>query len=219
MLKPQEVLDIQETKIYARYASEITIDERYGDLYSIDAGRYYIVPGLLDIYIVDLDDWTSLPFNFEVKLIKPADIIEEKSSHRLIYKPGDLIIEQDHVEESITDVRPIIRILDGQARYFTKPEHIVMALHELLPQIDLVHLETIAQNMFRCKDDHTVPCRLKGYKDCVLIGMKQLPRIDSWLTGVMFENIRQSIKSALLADKPIQGTTVDWLSLGLYERI
>jgi len=39
---------------------------------------------------------------------------------------------------------------------------------------------------------------LNNYKDAIVIGCKQLPHIDSWVTGLAFENVNKSVIKGLV---------------------
>jgi hypothetical protein len=106
--------------------------------------------------------------------------------------------------------------LDGNAKFIKTPEQMVLTLAELMDySIDLVHFEVMVQQVFRCKNDVSKPCRLCGadYKKCEFVGVSQLPRKISWLLGMSFERGNLAIKEALINDVPLKMTPFEKIIL------
>lgn len=210
-------VDIQKNQIFAKKDLTIIIDENdYRDEDFTDTGDKYMIPGLLDI-ITDLNkDQTitlCLPFTFVVDIIKPSNLEIDGKIHRLSYTVGEKILEKDNY---LKDLNPAIidRLFEGGMKFITNPELLFSVLRNELTKADSVHLELVVSNMFRSNSDRSIPGRLVGYKDCKIFGAKAIPFLDSWLSGMAFENINKAIKVGLVEQKdatlnPIENVFLD----------
>jgi len=193
-------IDIREKEIIAKINCTILLDKSdYDESTLIDTGEEIFIPGIFNLYVGELskNKFISLPFNFQVHLNKPEDYVVDGKTIVLKYTPGEKILSQDYYTKQ-TEPSVIDRILGGALKYINSPETLIDAAHEQLPSLDLVHIELVVSNMFRLKDDATVPCRLSSYKDFQIVGIKKLPHINSWLTGLSFEDPNKAIKLALI---------------------
>lgn len=197
------ILDIQPKKIVAKQDVVIYIDRNeYKDNELSDEGDYFIIPGILEVFAGDGTTGESivLPYSFSVNLNKPENINHDKALVILNYSPGEVILTKDYY---VKDFNPALtsKLLDGVTKYIVKPEILLDVLSNQLSKMDLVHLEVVISNMFRWKHDLSVPGRLVDYKDCQIIGCKQLPFVDSWLSALSFENINKAIKIGLVQNR------------------
>jgi hypothetical protein len=210
-------LDIQKNKIYAKQELTITIDEKeYRDEDFTDTGSKYILPGILEVSVPLKNEKTvtlALPYSFNVNVIKPANVEISGKKHILTYTAGEKILEK---ENYIKDLNPAIidRLFEGGMKFITTPEILFSVLRKELTQADSVHLELVAANMFRNIDDKSIPGRLVDYKNCKIYGAKAIPFLDSWLSGMAFENINKAIKVGLVEQKnatlnPIENVFLD----------
>jgi len=206
-------LDISKEEIKAKRRAVVILNKKdYKDEIE-EFSEFYKVPGIIQIYFPDDDKIINLPFMFDINLIKPTNIDENKSEIILEYQPGETIIKQK-IKSSSTNFNTFRRILDGNAKFLKTPEQMVIALAELLNySIDLVHFEVMVQQVFRCKNDVSKPCRLCEYKNCEFVGVSQLPRKISWLLGMAFERGNLAVKEALVNKVPLKMTPFEKLIL------
>jgi len=210
MLNPFNVLDISTNKIYTKYKSIITIDKHIytPDKIFIEKSDHYIVPGILDIFIPELNDTCHLIINYNIKLNKPKNLISE-NDNELIYDAKELIIYQDLIDTNL-NIDLIINLLEGRVKYITEPSVILHMLHDQLPSIDLVHLELIISNMFRSADNLKTKCRYTGnYKNSTILGQWEQPFNDSWLSSLAFERVNKAIHTGLVHDDTIQYNPIE----------
>ena len=210
----KEYLDIQKNQIIAKKDVTIFIDEQqYNNDSFTDTGNTIIIPGIIDIYYdINENKYFSLPFNFDVQINKTIDTANDAHIYRINYTAGDLILFQDSYLKSVNPGL-VDKLFDGGARYITKPEQLTLTIHEQLPGVDLCHIELVVSNMFRDVDDNTKLCRLVGYQNSIIIGQKQLPFINSWLTGLAFEQPNKAIKTGLLTGQNIKETRLEKILL------
>lgn len=177
---------------------EISMDD-YTDKTFIESKDYYLLPGIITVKIGENEsiEQITFPFNFPVKLMLPANVDKDGVDVVLKYVPGEKIMEQNYYQKE-TDVSVINRLFEGQAKYISKPEMLVLGLHEQLSSIDLVHLELVVQNMFRDSEVLEKPARLTGYKSYEILGQKKLPFVTNWVNALSFENTKKAIKAGLL---------------------
>ena len=194
--------DIQTKSIRPLVECVVTIDlNEYNEDEYIETSEYLLVPGIIDVYIPSEKKFVTLPYNFNVKLYYPTDYQKEKKQLVLKYEPKELMIEQDKITKEI-DPRLLDRLFNASMKYIKTPEQLVLIIaEELKYAVDLVHIETIVQNMFRDAFDLTKPARLTDYKNFEIVGVKKLPFVNGGINGLIFENIDRAIKVALLDDK------------------
>lgn len=201
-----QTLQIEKNKIIANDTLRINIDKNDYDEKSLsDAGNTFILPGMIDIMHGEHPniDFIHLPFNFKVNLFKPENIIIDGKMIYLTYEAGEVIIEQDKYVKEV-DPTVISKLFEARAKYINDPEMLVFALWEQMPNLDIIHLETIVQNMFRDKNDLANLARLNDYRNFEILSQKKLPFVDSWLNSMAFEDINKAISGGLLHEKTIQ---------------
>jgi len=208
----EKYLKINKHEIIANKKCEIFIDkEDYEDSELQETPEYYILPGILEIHFPEDDVYITLPFDYDVHVYKPDNIINEKDYILLQYEPGDIIIKQKYKDTTI-NFNTIIKLFQGQVKFIKSPEQLVLLLSKQLDnKIDLVHLEVLVQQIYRCKDNEQKPCRLCGgnYKNCKIVSIPQLPYKLSWLLGLGFQNVNYAIKNALINKVPIKNTDLE----------
>ncbi len=171
----------EKNKIIANEECYVELStENYKEDILIESRDHYTLPGILTIKL-DIEPTFpqfTLPINHQVRLIKPSDIEDNGKKKILKFVPGETIIEKYFYKQEV-NVSLIMKLLDGQTKYVTNPEMLVMGLHEQMPGVDFAHYEVIVQNMFRDAEEPTIPSRLSGYKNFVIMGQKALPFVSS----------------------------------------
>lgn len=204
------ILEIDEKDIYAKDEVIVEIDKHeYDEVSLTEYHDKYKIPGLITLrHGHDEPNYYSLPFNFEVNLIKPNIIETRGRIITLTYNKGEKIINKD---QYIKGVNPavITKILDGITKYVKDPRILVDMLSEELSNIDNVHLELVVANMFRDADDKKMPARLNNYKNPVIIGSKKTPFIDSWLSSLAFQDIGNAIETGLVNEEDAQFNDIE----------
>ena len=210
MIKPFEVFNISKNKITTKYPCSITIDEREYDKNTfVETHSHYELPGVLDFYFPEFDDICNIVLIYPVNLIKTSNILHEKKEITIHYDKGETIIEKEYIPTS-TDIRLLIKLFQGRVKYTKNPKIILTMLHEILPKVDLVHLEVIISNMYRKGNDESQKCRLTGkYDDAVILGVKKQPFVDSWKSALAFQYIDKAIQTGLLNERPLESNPIE----------
>ncbi len=214
------VLEIGKNEIFAKRQCTVTFNiSEYNDVSLIDCGDKYQIAGILTIQYGELQNvnFITLPFAIMVDLFKPADISIDGNIINLTYEPGELLIKQQYYDDSFNE-RTLDRLFEGGAKYITNPEVLTMTIHNKLPEIDLVHIESIVSNMFRNREDLTEPARLSNYKNSIIVGQKKLPYVISWLSALGFENINRAIKVGLIEGKDAKLGPLESIVLEKYSK-
>ena len=203
MLNPKKVFKIEKNAITCKYQTQIFINTKlYENSNSlIETSTEFIIPGVVNAYIPELNDNCNFMVNYEIKLIKPTSITSEKNIYTLHYNVGDTLIEQDTYIND-TNIPLVIKLLEGRAKYITKPTELYNLIIDQVGGIDTVHFEVIMSNMFRCSDDLTQKCRYNGkFNDAVIVGQTMQPFIDSWFSAIAFQYINKGIQTGLVNGK------------------
>ncbi|MEM4385889.1 MAG: hypothetical protein QXD03_05015 [Candidatus Anstonellales archaeon] len=196
----KKYLNISKNSVKAAYRCILSIYKKdyRDDDEIVETSEYISVPGLLTFNFVDLSKELTMFLPYNVKVIRNRTYDDDGKYITIEYEPGELILYQDLVDTT-TNMSMIIRLLEGRVRYIKDPVILLYAMHNQIPNIDIVHFEVILSNMFRCSENISVKCRYKGsYSNSVIVGQAEQPFIDSWYSTMAFERIDKAIVNALI---------------------
>jgi hypothetical protein len=196
------ILDIKEKEIIAKEDISIVIDlKEYNDKNLVEYENKYVMPGLLTIqHGTENIAFYSLPFNFDVNLYKTDNLQKRGKIIQINYVKGEKVLDKDKYMKKINPA-VITKILDGVTKYTKDPRILLEMLIDEMPSTDSCHLELTISNLFRSEANLKIPARLNNYKDPVIVGVKQIPFVDSWLNGLAFENINKAIQGGLINEE------------------
>lgn len=202
MLRPLEVFDISPKQIRAKYPCSIVIDEKEYDKYSfLETSTKFQIPGILEFFFPEFEDYCNIVLNYSVDVLKTQTLTIEKNTTIIYYEKGDLIITKDYVPTS-TDIALLIRLLQGHVKYAKDPKVMLNMLHDILPSIDLIHLELVVSNMYRVFGKEEERCRINGdYSNSSIYGVRKQPFLDSWKSALAFQYIDKAIQTGLVRGK------------------
>ena len=210
MLRPEEVFIIGKNKIHTKYACQLTVDQREYDKRSfIEVSTKFTLPGVLEFYFPEFDDYCQIVLNYVVDLMKTTHMEENKQQTTIYYPKDSLVITKEYVSAE-TDIGLLDKILQGHIKYVTDPKIIINMLHDILPEVDLVHLELVVSNMFRVEGNESERCRMKGnYNKATIIGVKKQPHEDSWKSALAFQFIEKAIHKGLVDGKATEMNPIE----------
>jgi len=210
MLQLDDVFEIQKNRIICKIPCQIIVDENdYDERTFIEQSDKISLPGILDFYIPSKDTTVQFAVTFAVDLIKPDNIEKTRKVTTMYYEVGDIVIEKDYVEVK-TDIGLLTRLLHGNIKYVNDPKTLINMIYDIIPSVDLVHIELIISNMFRRKDNLSERCRIKGnYNNSVIIGQKNQPFQDSWLSALAFQYIDKAITQGLIQGKSAERNPIE----------
>lgn len=210
MLQLDDVFDIQKTKIVCKIPCEITINERdYDERTFIEQSDKISLPGILDFYVPSKDTSVQFAVTFAVNLHKTQNTTKNRKIINIVYEKGDTVIDKEYVDNQ-TDIGLLTRLLHGNIKYVNDPKTLINMIYDIIPSVDLVHIELIVSNMFRRKNDLTERCRIKGnYNNGVIIGQKNQPFQDSWMSALAFQYIDKAITQGLVQGKAAEQNPIE----------
>lgn len=210
MLNPHEILSISEQEIKANSKCTITVDLRdYAEDSIIDSKDYIIMPGIIDIYFPDLDDYTSIILIYNIKLHK-TNFIDDSDDNIIVihYDTGDVILSQDYYNSGM-DMGLLIKLLNGRVKYIKDPRTLLLIINNVIPNPDLVHIETLISNMLRDPTDNTILARYSDAKQPEILGVINQAKIDSALSSIAFRNIDKAIENAIIKERPFKNNPIE----------
>ena len=87
-------------------------------------------------------------------------------------------------------------------------------IYRQLSSADLIHFEILASNLLRDKGNPSYPARLNPDYGAVIRSLKSIPKLESWLQALAFENPKESITTGLIYDRPTDETILEKLITG-----
>jgi len=197
MLNPFDVLKITENEIKTNHDCVITINYDDYDDDVVETKNYYKVPGSVEIFFTELNDYTQVITPYaELNILKSGSYDDNDTEITLEYKKDDVIIFQEYAEIG-GGFGSLKKIVEGKLTYIKTPEGLLNLFHLNLQGIDLCHMELLISNMLRDVDGNL--CRHSGnFKDFKQVGIMNQAKTDSWLSAVAFQNIEQAVNKALI---------------------
>lgn len=210
MLQLHDVFDIQKNQIICKIPCEINIDEKdYDERSFIEQSDKISLPGILDFYVPSKDTTIQFAVTFSVNLLKTEHTSKNRKITTIHYNTGDIVIEKDYVDTE-TDIGLLTRLLHGNIKYINDPKTLINMIYDIIPSVDLVHVELIVSNMFRRKNNESERCRIKGnYNNSVIIGQKNQPFQDSWMSALAFQYIDKAITQGLVQGKEAEQNPIE----------
>ena len=210
MLHLDDVFEIQKNKIICIMPCEIIINEAdYDERSFVEQSDKISLPGILEFYVPSKDTTVQFAVTYSVNLHKTDKIDKNRKITTIQYEPGDIVISKDYVEVT-TDIGLLTRLLNGNIKYVTDPKILINMIYNIIPSVDLVHIELIVSNMFRQANDLQERCRLKGnYSNSVILGQKNQPFQDSWMSALAFQYIDKAITQGLVKGKQSEQNPIE----------
>jgi len=121
----------------------------------------------------------------------------------------EIFSEQIKVIDATLSGRTPVRLNNG--------DHFCLKLYNIYRQLssaDLVHFEILASNLLRDKGNPSYPARLNPNYGAVIRSLKSIPKLESWLQALAFENPKESITTGLIYDRPTDETILEKLITG-----
>jgi hypothetical protein len=207
MLLVDTCLDIQENQIFTKYNCQITInfDDYEDDEYSSNP-TYIEIPGIVEVYFPELEDYSTIILPYNIKLNKTPNTFENDDECTINYEKGDLVAYLDYVTTSNNSVR---KLLQGKVKYLKDPKSLLMLIHSIMNTTSLNNFELIVSNMMR--DEEGNPCRISGnYKNANVVGQTELTKdYGSWLSSLSYRNFDQAVGKALIKQEDIENNPIE----------
>lgn len=187
-----------------------------GDL-KLNAERTYLSAKGLVCRIEFANAMFSIILDYSVEL--PIYKMEQvgKDFYKLHFKKNSTILETSLEHEDMKkQVQYTQRLLSGR-EIFKDANHLFIKLFRIygpLRNADTVHLEVLISQVLRDKNHLEIPARLAKRWDPVLINMKQVVFKTSFIQGLAFENINESIRTGLITEEPEEASILEQVLTG-----
>jgi len=140
-----------------------------------------------------------------------------KEFYKLHFKKNSTLLETSLEHEDMKEqVLYTQRLLSGR-EIFKDANHLFTKLFRVygpLRNFDTVHLEVLISQVLRDKSNLAIPARLGRRWNPVLINMKQTVFKTSFVQGLAFENINESIRTGLITDEPEEPSVLERVLTG-----
>jgi len=152
--------------------------------------------------------------------LKDKEMIQDSGTIIIKYKKGSIVFECLATSEAFSEqVKIIESLLSGRTPY-KNSDHFLLKIYDqyatLNTDCDLVHLEVLASNLLRDKGNPSYPARLNKNYNAVVMPLKSIPKLESWLQSFAFENPNASITSGLIYDRPTDETILEKIITGKF---
>jgi len=210
----------QESSLVAKNECTMTITigdyPNPGDL-KLNAERTYLSAKGLVCRIEFPDAMFSIILDYPVEL--PIYEMEQigKDFYKLHFKKNSTMLETSLEHEDMKkQVQYTQRLLSGR-EIFKDANHLFIKLFRVygpLRNADAIHLEVLISQVLRDKNHLEIPARLARRWDPVLINMKQVVFKTSFIQGLAFENINESIRTGLITEEPEEASVLEKVLTG-----
>jgi len=210
----------QENSLVAKNDCVMTITigdyPNSGDL-KINPEKTYLSAKGLVCRIEFPDSMFSIILDYSVEL--PIYQMEQigKEFYKLHFKKNSTMLETSLEHEDMKkQIQYTQRLLSGR-EIFKDANHLFIKLFRVygpLRDADAVHLEVLISQVLRDKTRLEIPARLSKRWDPVLINMKQVVFKTSFIQGLAFENINESIRTGLITEEPTEASVLEKVLTG-----
>jgi len=164
---------------------------------------------------VDLD--VVIDNKIEIDL-KDKELKKTDDGYIIQYSAGDVVFDCIPTSEAFSEqVKMIQALFSGNVPY-KNSDHFLMKIYDqymtLNTDTDLIHLEILASNLLRDKGNPSYPARLNPSYNPIAKSLKSIPRLESWLQALAFEDPKNSITTGLIYDKPTDETILEKIVTG-----
>ncbi len=197
----------------------------------IDLLNYKIDDNLLikeDDNIVYLDqvitriEYADTSFNIVLDygadvFFNPDNYLKEEDYIKIEYKSGDTILQTRLDVENIGETIKYTERLLGGKILFKDISHLYNKLYKVFGPVsdaDSVHLEVLLSQVLRSKKDPSLPARMVDPFDPTMINIKDVSFKNSFLSGLMFENIGKAINQGLISEDQVPPSILERLFTG-----
>ncbi len=140
----------------------------------------------------------------------------DRENYYLKYEQGDKIClalpESSDIE---LKVKKILSIVEGRmaSRDINHFLNLVYKNLKGFGVVNLVHMEILVSELYRCKENPTLPARLCTSGDYMQVSVKDVPFYESAIRGLEFENFSKGILNGLEHPERMQHSVLDDMML------
>lgn len=149
--------------------------------------------------------------------LKNKELIEDGNKITIKFKKGDEVFHCPPKTEAFSKQVKIIESLLSGRQPWKSADHFCLKLYDIyrdLSGCDLIHIEILASNLLRDKNNPSWPARLNKNYNATVGNLKSIPGLESWLSSLSFENFNESITKGLVYDRPEKETILEQIVTG-----
>lgn len=141
----------------------------------------------------------------------------DKNIIKLKYTENSIILEVLLEADLLVEQIGYIKRLLGGKEIFKDVNHLFLKLFKIygpLTDTDLIHLEILLSQCLRDKGNPQLPARLGKKWDPIMMNIKQIVFSTSFLSGLAFENIGESLRTGLISEEPLEKSILEKVLTG-----
>lgn len=109
-------------------------------------------------------------------------------------------------------VKQVKHLLSGK-KPWKSGDHYCMKLYSEFTKnsinADMVHFEILASHLLRDRGNPSYPARMNDHYDAIVVNLKNIPALESWLSALSFEDPNKSITAGLMYDRDTQESILE----------
>jgi hypothetical protein len=158
-------------------------------------------------HLISTIEYEGLTFNMalDYAVILKGDYKKIGNDLVFEYNPNTPVLEVPMTAVEIKEQVNYIKRLLGGKMVYKDPSHLLMKIFKVyggsISDLDLVHMEVMASQVLRDKQNSSIPARLGRTWNPIMANIKENVFSTSFLQGAAFENISKSIQVGLI-EKP-----------------
>lgn len=210
MIPIDEGFKVTPNEIFAKQPCRITLnDQDYEESSFIETSDKIILPGILDFFFEEENDYCRIVINYLVDLNKNGRLDRDGHLFTIYYDKGDLVISKDYRSTDF-DMAMLRKLLQGSIKFIRDPKVLLNIILDNLDNVDISQIELLISNMFRVNGNESELCRYKGdYSDSVILGASKQPFVDSWKSALAFQHIEKAIQNGLIEGNPLKNNPIE----------
>lgn len=143
----------------------------------------------------------DIVYDGSIVLYASDDYETTKDEYILKYKKGSKIFSLVEMTDDMEIIsKKILNTVEGRISVMDE-YHLLMKIYRFMKEmgdINLLWEEILVSQLLRDKSNNKIPARLGKTWNPEIVSIKQIPYLESWTRGLMFENFGKSVNNALL---------------------
>jgi len=171
--------------------------KKVGDTFELEYGYFEIVTK--DRVVIDcaLDFHTHIP-------LKGRQVQDDGNIITIPFSDNSAVFTCPASTSDFSDkVRIINHLLSGK-KPWKSADHFCMKIYDQygpMTGADMVHFEILASQLLRDKSNPSFPARLNKDYNAIVVSLKKIPSLESWLSALSFENPGLAVMTGLTYDR------------------
>jgi len=161
-------------------------------------------------YDITLDYTTIIPILHGIE--------NEENKITIPFKKDQTVFECSQTHDLGKKAVKVVEALLSGRKAWKDPNHFLLKVFDATvadSNADLVHFEVLCSNLLRDESNPRIPARLNQKKyNPVVMNIKNIPVVESWLSSLAFENFNKSIETALTYPRPEEETVLEKIVTG-----